>query len=207
MKYLRIVVGDFQENCYILFDEDSKEAAIIDPGTDTFVIESSVKMNDLKIKYILLTHGHGDHIGAVEELKEIYPEALLAVHAEDAHMIGNANLNHSREIHGKSIELKADLILKKDSELTLGENVIDVIHTPGHTLGGVCFHVEDLLFSGDTLFNNSIGRTDLYGGDFPQIIKSIKDKLFVLDKETIVLPGHGNESTIGSEIKYNPFLQ
>ncbi len=207
MKYLRIVVGDFQENCYILFDDETKEAAIIDPGTDTFVIKSSIKMNNLKVKYILLTHGHGDHIGAVEELIEIYPEAVLAVHAEDAHMIGNANINHSMEIHGRKIELVANLTLKNGSEIYLGDNKIDVIHTPGHTLGGVCYHTGNLLFSGDTLFQSSIGRTDLYGGDFDSIIKSIKDKLFKLDDDTIVLPGHRMESTIGSEKKYNPFLR
>lgn len=206
MEFKRLPLGIYQANCYILHDEKTKETAVIDPGGGFLEIRSYVEANELKIKYIIITHGHGDHIGALSELKD-YSGAAVCIHREDNEMLGSSRRNYSAEMGYSIVEMSADRLLEDGDVLELGATKLNIIHTPGHSRGGICVYCEGSLFSGDTLFACSIGRTDLDGGSFDEIIKSIKLKLFALPDETEVYPGHGPSSTILIEKKRNPFLQ
>jgi glyoxylase-like metal-dependent hydrolase (beta-lactamase superfamily II) len=204
MKIIRIPIGTYQTNCYLVADEETKEAFIIDPAGDLEQIKNLIEEKTYDLKYIILTHGHGDHIGAVEGLKEA-SDAVLLVHEEDAEMIRDNQLNLTFRM-GEKIEIEADQTFRDGETLMVGELELKFIHTPGHSKGSSCVLVKDALFSGDTLFLNSIGRTDLYGGDRREIIESIKNKLLILPEETKVYPGHGQSTTIKNELKKNPFF-
>ncbi len=201
----RIVVGKFAVNCFLVVCEDTKEAIIIDPGAQANVIDREVKKHEAKVKYIVLTHGHGDHIGAVEELKALYNVPVVASEDEDD-MLLNPDYNESSRICDHAISFQADHYVRDNDILTFGNKKMTFIMTPGHTKGGMCIHVDDDLFTGDTLFNRSVGRTDLYGGSHQTLIGSIAFKLLRLDDETKVYPGHGALSTIGFEREHNPFM-
>lgn len=205
MKFERLPLGIYQANCYILHDEKTNETAVIDPGGDFSVIKSYIEANGLKVKYIILTHGHGDHIGALKELKN-YTHAIVCIHREDQEMLKSSRINLTVLMGYPDISMKPDKLLEDGDILELGDTKLNIIHTPGHSEGGVCIYCEDSLFSGDTLFAGSIGRTDLKGGSFNEIITSIKDKLLVLPDDTAVYPGHGASSTIEIEKRKNPFL-
>ncbi|HKL43561.1 MAG TPA: MBL fold metallo-hydrolase [Clostridia bacterium] len=204
MKIIRIPIGTYQTNCYLVADEGSKEAFIIDPAGDLEQIKNLIDEKTYDLQYIILTHGHGDHIGAVEGLKEAY-DAVLLIHEEDAEMLRDHQLNLTFRM-GEKIEIEADQTFRDGETLMVGSLELKFIHTPGHSKGSSCILVEDALFSGDTLFFNSIGRTDLYGGDGRKIIESIKNKLLILPEETKVYPGHGQSTTIKNELKKNPFF-
>ncbi|HWR61826.1 MAG TPA: MBL fold metallo-hydrolase [Clostridia bacterium] len=206
MDFKRLPLGIYQANCYIIHDEATREAAVIDPGGDFPEIKDYVEANRLNIKYIIITHAHGDHIGALQELKD-YSEAPVCIHRDDYEMLKSKIRNYSAEMGGPSVELAADKLLEDGGILRLGALELRVIHTPGHSRGGICIYCEGRLFSGDTLFACSIGRTDLEGGSFEEIIASIKEKLLVLPEDTEVYPGHGPSSTILIEKKRNPFLK
>lgn len=206
MEFKRLPLGIYQANCYILHDEKTREAAVIDPSGDFPVIKSYVEANGLKIKYIIITHGHGDHIGALSELKD-YSGATVCIHKEDNEMLMSSEKNYSADLGYSIVEMSADRLLEDEDVLELGDTKLKVIHTPGHSKGGISIYCEGSLFSGDTLFACSIGRTDLAGGSFDEIIDSIKRKLFALPDETAVYPGHGSSSTILTEKKRNPFLK
>ncbi len=193
-----IPAGIYDANCYILIDEKTREGAIIDPGGDELKLERIIKDLDFKPKFILLTHAHMDHVGGVEYLSKLL-KIPFYMHENEEHYIENDNT-----VFGNI--RKADGFLKEDTKLNIGNLDIKVIHTPGHTQGGVCFLVDGKLFSGDTLFQCSIGRTDFPGGDMNTILNSIKDKLLILGDEVEVYPGHGPKTTIGFEKKINPFL-
>ncbi|ENZ02135.1 MBL fold metallo-hydrolase [Clostridium thermobutyricum] len=193
-----IPAGIYDANCYILIDEKTREGAIIDPGGDELKLERIIKDLDFKPKFILLTHAHMDHVGGVEYLSKLL-KIPFYMHENEEHYIENDNT-----VFGNI--RKADGFLKEDTKLNIGNLDIKVIHTPGHTQGGVCFLVDGKLFSGDTLFQGSIGRTDFPGGDMNTILNSIKDKLLILGDEVEVYPGHGPKTTIGFEKKINPFL-
>lgn len=193
-----IPAGIYDANCYILIDEKTREGAIIDPGGDELELERIIKDLDFKPKFILLTHAHMDHVGGVEYLSKLL-KIPFYMHENEEHYIENDNT-----VFGNI--RKADGFLKEDTKLNIGNLDIKVIHTPGHTQGGVCFLVDGKLFSGDTLFQGSIGRTDFPGGDMNTILNSIKDKLLILGDEVEVYPGHGPKTTIGFEKKINPFL-
>ena len=193
-----IPAGIYDANCYILIDEKTREGAIIDPGGDELKLERIIKDLDFKPKFILLTHAHMDHVGGVEYLSKLL-KIPFYMHENEEHYIENDNT-----VFGNI--RKADGFLKEDTKLNIGNLDIKVIHTPGHTQGGVCFLVDGKLFSGDTLFQGSIGRTDFPGGDMNTILSSIKDKLLILGDEVEVYPGHGPKTTIGFEKKINPFL-
>ena len=205
MEFKRLPLGIYQANCYILHDEKTKEAAVIDPGGDFPELKSYIESNGLSVKYIIVTHGHGDHIGALRELKD-YSKAIICVHKEDHEMLGSKSKNYSEIVAGTGVEMSADRLLEDGDVLELGETKLKIIHTPGHSRGGVCVYCEGNLFSGDTLFAGSIGRTDLTGGSFDEIIASIKSKILILPENTAVYPGHGSSTTISIEKKMNPFL-
>jgi len=202
----RIDTGPYASNCYLAADDASLEGVIIDPGDGAEVILKRVKELELKVKYILLTHGHPDHIGAVGEVKKA-TGAELAIHPEDARYL------QGRPGPGGAFEASSDpppeveRPLQDGDTITVGSLNLEVIHTPGHTPGGICLLTGSILFSGDTLFNGSIGRSDFPGGSGPQLMNSIHTRLMVLPDETTVYPGHGPETTIGTERQWNPFLK
>lgn len=203
-KILRLILGDYQVNCYIVFDEENN-AVIIDPGAEASKIISAVKEHNLNVKYIILTHAHPDHFGALDEIRrEFKVKAYLS--EDDSEMLANRSSQINGMLGLKVSPLKADILVKDGDLIEFGDKNFKVIATPGHTPGGICLLLDNVLFSGDTLFYGSIGRTDLPGGDYDTIIKSLH-KLMELDKDTIVLPGHGSETNIEFERANNPFLK
>ena len=200
----KLVVGPLGTNCYIVADEKVKQGMIIDPGYHHTVILDEVRELDLKIEYIVLTHGHFDHIAALGMVSAAV-DAKVAIHSDDVKVLEDKLLGSFTNIIGRAMP-SPDLILKDGEEIKVGELTFKVLHTPGHTPGGICLYGQGVCFSGDTLFNAGVGRTDLSGGDSQQIQKSIKEKLLTLSDETKVYPGHGPETTIGAERRGNPFL-
>lgn len=197
----RIPAGIYAANCYVVADETTKETAVIDPGGDSDDIIQTIESIGGKVKFILITHGHADHTGAVIELRRKY-EVPVYINEKDEKLINDGayifeNISDSGETNDHLYE---NLILK------LGSEEIRCIETPGHSPGGICLFIQNTVFTGDTLFNGSIGRTDLAGGDYQTIIASIKNKLLVLPKDTVVLPGHGPQSSIEREERENPFF-
>ena len=205
MKLIRIPAGIYAANCYIVYSENTYDGIIVDPGGDADHIMEVIEKNKLNINHIILTHGHGDHIGGVIDLKSSLNVDVM-IHEEDAEMLRNGDINLSTTMAMGSVEIEPDKLLKDGDIIKFGDLEAEVIHTPGHTRGGICLKIEDILLTGDTLFSKSIGRTDLSGGDYNTIIKSIKEKLMILPDDIEVLPGHGGPSTIGRERISNPFL-
>lgn len=212
MKIKQIQNNPFQENTYVVWDEASMEAAIVDCGAlfpqEEAKIEAFVSDNNLKIKYILNTHLHLDHCFGNAWAAERYGILPMA-HKDDETLL--ARMGEQARMFGLPFEVKTEKLgryLKDDDVLMLGENRIEVIHTPGHSRGGVCFYIPSAgwLISGDSLFEGSIGRTDLEGGSYATLIKSITERLMTLPEETVVYPGHGPYTTIGDEKRMNPFL-
>ena len=201
----KLEVGPVMANCYILGCDKTKEAVVVDPGDETSRILLALADAKLTLKYILNTHGHFDHVGGNKKMKEA-TGADIIIHSLDASML--QQLSMTSAVFGLHVENSppADRLIKEGDEIVFGDHTIKVIHTPGHTPGGVTFHVDNKLFAGDTLFAGSIGRTDLPGGHFNTLISSIKDKLFPFDDATEVYTGHGPETTIGNEKRFNPFL-
>lgn len=206
MEVIRIPAGIYAANCYLIYDEISKEGIIVDPGGDADDIINKIEELGLKIKNIVLTHGHGDHIAAVLPLRE-YTKAKVAVHRDDAYLLKDGRKNFSSSMAMGTVEFEADILLKEEDTIEFGNILCKVIHTPGHTPGGISLEIEDCLFTGDTLFAGSIGRTDFEGGSFKEIINSIKTKLLVFPDDTKVYPGHGPSTTIKMEKLHNPFLR
>ena len=202
----KLEVGPIMANCFILGCEETKEAVVIDPGDDADRILMALAKLELKVKYLINTHGHFDHVGANKRMKEV-TQATLAIHPEDAHML--QELGQSAAMFGLSAENspEPDQLLNDGDTVSFGKITLKVIHTPGHSRGGICLHTEGHLFAGDTLFAGSIGRTDLPGGNYDTLIASIKDKLLSLDGDTVVYTGHGPETSIAREKQSNPFLQ
>jgi len=206
MEVVKKSLGQMGTNCYLIWDEKTLEAAVIDPGFEDQRINDIISENKLKVKYILLTHGHFDHLGGVNQIKQLTAAKVL-IHENDADCLLDPRRNLS-VLAGMSMVLEpADGFLKENETIALGTVVIRVIHTPGHSKGGVCLLAEDQLFAGDTLFNTSIGRTDFADGDLKELLNGIESKLFILDDATTVLPGHGENTTIGYEKMNNPFLK
>ncbi|WP_312202936.1 MBL fold metallo-hydrolase [Anaerospora hongkongensis] len=206
MKIIRMEVGSLGTNCYIAYCEDTKEAAIIDPGGDAGEIIAVIGREALKPVCIINTHGHADHILANNKVKEATGVPVY-IHGDDADMLVNAQKNLSSFIGKGQTCLPADKILADGDTIAIGKFNLEVIHTPGHSPGGICLKSELVLFSGDTLFAESIGRTDFPGGSYRQLISNIKERLMLLPDETKVYPGHGPDTTIGWERKMNPFIQ
>lgn len=206
MELVNFEVGPIQNNVYIVYD-DTKECVIIDaPLGASIPIDKFIKENNLTAKGILLTHSHWDHIGELYELKQI-TGADIYVHKDDAHRLENDKMRERLPIDIKSVA--PDVLLEGGEELSFGKTKFRVLHTPGHTEGGVCFVFEEdkTVFTGDTLFAFSIGRTDFPGGNFDVLINSIKSKLLSLGDDFIVYPGHGEHTTIKNEKTHNPFIK
>lgn len=203
-RIMRMPLGSYQTNCYIVFDNE-KKAIIIDPGSQANEIIKAVKDHELEVIKILLTHAHPDHFGALKEVRDEF-KVPAYIHEIDEEMLENRSVELGSMLGMKSESLKADIFVKDGDEIDFGNKKIKVIFTPGHTPGGVCYLLDNILFSGDTLFMGSIGRTDLPGGDYDTIVESLK-KLTNLPEDTIVLPGHGPESNIAYEKVNNPFIR
>ena len=197
--------GPLEVNSYLVLDEKNKSGVIIDPGGVSTDLLSFVIENSYSIKYIFLTHGHGDHIGGVATYKAQFGCKILA-YIDERQMLMDSSVNYSREVLGTNVAFEADVYVNDNDELSVDDLKFKFIHTPGHTRGGMCILIENVLFSGDTLFQQSIGRTDFPGSSFEDIKASIHDKLFKLDDNTKVYPGHMSETTIGFEKKNNPFI-
>lgn len=205
MIFHKMEVGIYGVNAYILGDEESKEAVVIDPGGSSDEISSLLRKEKLTLRAILLTHAHGDHIGGIAGLVKDW-KAPAFVHKKDLYILQDADLNYSSKLPMNAVNIGDAKVLKHGDILKYGKLEIKVIHTPGHSPGGTTFQVEDRLFTGDTLFKGSIGRTDLEGGSHKQLINSIKEKLLVLNNDYKVYPGHGPETSLEEERRSNPFL-
>jgi len=208
-----LAVGALQCNCSILGDEETRQAIVIDPGDEVERILTVLNTHNLRARYILNTHAHFDHVGNCCELKEA-TGAEIWLHKADLPIYETAPRQAELfAMYGVNpIRMAAVDLFPRDADgVSVGKIAAQLIHTPGHTPGSLSIHVpggtKDTLFAGDTLFNGSIGRTDLPGGDFDQILRSIKERLLTLDDDTEVWPGHGPKTTIGRERRRNPFLQ
>lgn len=203
MEYRSFIIGDIRTNCYLVWS--GNEAGVIDPGGPVSEVIDFIIKNNLELKWIANTHGHADHIAGNAALKNRFG-AAIAIHERDREMLLSATANFSIFMGAGIVSPDADKLLKEGDILKLGSEELRVIETPGHTPGGISLYDPGLLFSGDTLFHEDIGRTDLPGGDHRQLLRSIREKLMVLPPETVVLPGHEESSTIEHELKYNPHL-
>lgn len=207
MRITNLPSGALQANTYLAVDEKTNEGFIVDPGGYNKVLTKEVRDNDVNIKYIILTHGHSDHICGVNEHKAEFPDAKIVAYKDEEAMLENPNLNQSPGF-GVPYSTKADILVSDGDELKVGDVTLKFIHTPGHTEGGMCIYVKEAkaLFSGDTLFRQSIGRTDFPGGSYKEIMDSICKKLFLLPDDTNVFPGHMGTTSIGFEKENNPFV-
>ena len=206
MIIVYIPSGLLQAITYVVCDETSRLGFIVDLGGYSKELKNIIEKNDIQIQYIVLTHGHGDHIGGVQEHLKDFPDAKVVCSRAEEKMLLDPELNEAHHFGPEKVSFKPDILVDDGDTLTVGNMTMKFIMTPGHTEGGMCILIDDVLFSGDTLFCRSIGRTDLAGGDFRTIMESIKKKLFLLPDETQVLPGHMGPTTIGFEKENNPFV-
>ena len=200
--------GPLDVNTYLLMDDESKEAILIDVGGSFDEIYKEILDKGYTLKYILNTHGHFDHVLGEINIKNKYPNIPIFMHKND--LIHTDKISQEMKMFGLESNIDKFTItsfLDENSDLSIGNNKIKVYHTPGHSGGSVCFYVDNKLFSGDSLFQRSIGRTDFYDGDYDTLINSIKTKLLPLNEDTIVYPGHGPNTTIRAEKKFNIYLK
>lgn len=208
-KYITItnVLGSFATNCYTVANTETREAAIVDPGDRAEYLIKMYENQKLKPVAILLTHGHLDHIGAVSGLKKAFPDIKIYAGVDEQDVLARPELNLSN-VFGFPVTAEADFYVADGEKITLLDTEITCIHVPGHTKGGMCYYFadEELLFSGDTLFCRSVGRSDFPTGDAEALLSNIEEKLFTLPENVTVYPGHDNRTTIGKEKKENPYF-
>lgn len=207
MTVKKFLAGFFGTNCYLAVNDDTKEAVIIDPASLPDNLAECVEKEGLRIQAVLLTHAHFDHIMGIDAVLERYGKMPVYVHQEDLRMLEDASLNLSGGC-GMDYTFSEGAAVADGQVLSLAGCEFRVIHTPGHTPGGVCYYVESagVLFSGDTLFEQSVGRTDFPGGSMSELVRGIEEKLFILPENTHVYPGHMGTTTIGEEKAFNPFI-
>lgn len=207
IKIGRLTLGVCQTNCYFLYREGQKEVVFVDPADKGDSIYEALQEKGFVVAGILLTHGHFDHIWGAEKLRELSGAQIYALDAEEALCL-DAGLNVSK-MAGRACTVQPDVLVKDGEEITVAGICCKVIATPGHTGGSCCYYVAEagFLVSGDTLFQESVGRTDFPTGSMSEIVRSIKEKLFCLPPDTKVYPGHGEQTTIAYEKEYNPFCQ
>lgn len=206
MKLNTLVVGPLEENCYIVYDENSKKALIVDPGAEAEHIIAMIEKESLQPQLIVNTHGHWDHVGAVAELKEKYGIPFY-LHADDEEWLREPLCRLLGQ--GTTPAVTVDHTIDDGTVLMLGDEPLRVIHTPGHTEGGCVLWLEkaDVAFTGDTLFKGTIGRTDFPGGSYEDILTSVQQKLAALPDQCVVYPGHGPKSTMAWERAHNPYMR
>lgn len=206
VKIGRMMIGSYQTNCYFLFKEETRKAVVIDPADNGKLIYDKLTQNGFSVEAILLTHGHFDHIWGSKELRELSGAKIYALNKEQT-LCESVDNNLSAMV-GRAYTVVPDEYVSDGAELTFDGISFKVIATPGHTIGSCCYYVEKagILISGDTLFQESTGRTDFPTGSMSSIVRSIREKLFILPDETKVYPGHGDSTTIAYEKKYNPFV-
>ncbi|MEE8573927.1 MAG: MBL fold metallo-hydrolase [Thermodesulfobacteriota bacterium] len=204
----KFVVGPLDVNCYLIADKDAGECAIIDPGGNPKELKEAIDSTGGALKYIINTHGHFDHVGGNAGVKKLFPDAAIMVHKEDALLLRQTKEYASNFGLTAEASPAPDSLLEEGTPVLIGSKKLEVLHTPGHTLGGVCLYLADdgVLFTGDTLFAGSIGRTDLPGGSFETLMQSIKEKILTLPGSTLVYPGHGDASSIGNEKRANQYV-
>lgn len=207
MKVERFVTGIISTNCYLAINEETKQTVVIDPAASPSSLMGHLKAEGLKVEAILLTHGHFDHIMGIDGFRKEFPEIPVYAHREEEALLKDASMNASLEF-GRQYTFSGAAYAEDGDVLDLAGMQFRVIHTPGHTIGGCCYYLQEekVLFSGDTLFRESIGRTDFPTGNGGQLMRSIREKLFTLPEETAVYPGHMERTTIGDEKKYNPYF-
>ena len=205
MKYELVIVGALETNCYLVYCEETRACAVIDPGADPEKIISAVADLELKPVIVLNTHGHVDHVGGNSDIVRKYG-VPLAMHAADTGMLQVSDYIELSLLLGARNSPPPDRLLAEGDEIAVGRITLRVMHIPGHTAGSVGFVAAGVLFSGDTLFCGGVGRTDLPGGSWKDLEQSIRERILTLPEETIVLPGHGPWTTVGQERDSNPFL-
>ena len=205
LKIGRTVMTQCATNCYFIYREGGSDALVVDPGDHGTALNDKLTEMGFQVKAILLTHGHFDHIGGVNALKKVSGATVYALDEEKT-VLENPELSMMLQ-YGDGSCVYPDVYLKDNEEVTIGDISFTVIHTPGHTVGSSCFYFEEdgVLISGDTLFSESVGRSDFPTGSTSELLRSIKDRLFTLPPGTIVYPGHGERTTIEHEMMYNPF--
>ncbi len=196
----RIVVGALETNCYLYADPASRDAVLIDPGSDGYGIQDCIRRNGLRVQCIVNTHGHGDHISSNRKF-----DLPICIHRLDAPFLTNAELNMSAAFGFAIKSPPASRLLEEEDIITVGSLALRVLHTPGHTPGSISLIGDGSVFTGDTLFHGSVGRTDFPYGSDADLMHSIHHKLFLLDNDTVIYPGHGPSSTIGRERHENKF--
>lgn len=205
MKYKEVVVGALETNCYLVYCEETLQCAVVDPGAEPERIFLEIAEAELKPVVIINTHGHVDHIGANRDMKDHFGVPLY-IHAADSPMLGKIQQLELSLFLGAKDSPPADHLMSDGEEIKIGNSVLRVLHTPGHSPGSVSLLGDGFLLSGDTLFFEGVGRTDLPGGSQKQLEQSLREKVMTLPDETVVLPGHGPLTSVGQERVNNPFL-
>lgn len=208
MRIVTIPVGPLETNCYLAYDEETKDGVIVDPGFEPDKIKAEVAKRDLHILAIFNTHGHFDHVSANDVLREEY-KAPLYIHKEDEALFVDPVRLRESFIRNQAPQKPADHYFEPGSRLTIGSLAFTIYHTPGHTLGGVCLvnHEAKVCLCGDTIFKGTVGRTDLWGGSYEDLLASIQTVLEDLADDVVIYPGHGPNSTMGFERDHNPYFR